>query len=128
MSPAKPAGADAPGRKCRVLIVEDDALSSMALHRLVASLGYEVVVAGTLEEAERRLPWAGCVVLDLHLPDGNGIDLLRRVRRGRRPVRVAVTTGSAGEGLLAEVKSLRPDALFIKPFHPPDLFDWLDSA
>ena len=111
--------------RCRVLIVEDHAVSSNTLRRLVASEGHEVAVASTLQEAEALLGWAGCVVLDLHLPDGNGIDLLRRVRERRLPVRVAVTTGSAGEDLLAAVRALKPDALFIKPFHPPALFAWL---
>jgi two-component system OmpR family response regulator len=114
--------------RCRVLIVEDHAVSSHTLRKLLASEGHEVAVAATLEEAEARLPWAGCVVLDLHLPDGNGIDLLRRVREQGLPVRVAVTTGSAGEELLAAVRALRPDAIFIKPFHPPELFKWLAAA
>jgi two-component system, OmpR family, response regulator len=121
------AGVPRAGR-CRVLIVEDHAVSSHTLRRLVASEGHEVAVAATLQEAEARLEWAGCLVLDLHLPDGNGIDLLRRVRERRLPVRVAVTTGSAGEELLAAVRDLRPDALFIKPFHPPQLFEWLRAA
>ena len=87
-----------------------------------------MAVAATLEEAEARLDWAGCVVLDLHLPDGNGIDLLRRVRERKLPVRVAVTTGSGGEDLLAAVRALGPDALFIKPVRPAELFAWLRAA
>ena len=114
--------------RCRVLIVEDHAVSSHTLRRLVASEGHEVAVAATLKEAEAQLGWAGCVILDLHLPDGNGIDLLRRVRERQLPVRVAVTTGSGGEDLLSAVRALRPDALFIKPFPPHQLFDWLQGT
>ena len=114
--------------KCRVLLVEDHAVSSHTLRRLLVSEGHEVAVARSLEEAEARLGWARCLVLDLHLPDGNGIELLRRVRQERLPVRVAVTTGSAGEQLLAEVRALRPDALLIKPIRPAELFAWLAAA
>ena len=121
------AGGGALRSRCRVLVVEDHALSSHTLRRLLASDGHEVEVASTLRQAEAKLAWAGCVVLDLHLPDGNGIDLLRRVREQGPAVRIAVTTGSGGEELLAAVRALRPDALFVKPYHAADLLGWLRS-
>ena len=59
------------------------------------------------------------------MSDGNGVELLRRIRTQSLAIRVAVTTGSSEATLLAEVSALRPDALFIKPVDFAKLEDWL---
>ena len=100
---------------CRALVVEDHDASREALRRLLRALGHEVDGVASIAEAERRLDSIGCLLLDLRLTDGNGIDLLRRIRTERRPIRVAVMTGSADEAMLAQVEALRPERLFIKP-------------
>jgi DNA-binding NarL/FixJ family response regulator len=65
-------------------------------------------------------------VLDLNLPDGNGIEVLRYARSAGLPARIAVHTGVADPALLQQVRALKPDALFVKPFDPDDLLAWLD--
>lgn len=112
-------------RKCRALVVEDDALTHITLRRMLETSGHEVESVGTVAEAYPRLATSRCLVLDLQLPDGSGIDLLRYVRERRLPVRVAVNTGCSDQELLKEVHALRPDALFIKPFDPERLLAWL---
>jgi DNA-binding response OmpR family regulator len=54
------------------------------------------------------------ILLDLMLPDGNGSELLRRVRAGQVPGKVCVITGCAS-GMLNEVRRLEPDHVFTKP-------------
>ena len=110
---------------CRTLIVEDDARSANALHRLLRLEGFEARHVNTIAAASVELAngWARCVVLDLHLPDGCGLDLLRDVRK--RGLRVVVTTGSGNEDLLSEVRKLQPDGLFLKPYRASDLIEWL---
>ena len=44
------------------------------------------------------------------------------------PVRVAIHTGCSDRTLLNEVRALRPDALFVKPFDPTRLVAWLNAA
>ena len=112
-------------RKCRALVVEDDAMTHASLRRVLETSGHEVDAVGTVAEAYARLPTSRCIVLDLCLPDGCGIDVLRYVRERHLPVRVAVNTGCADQKLLKEVRALRPDALFIKPFDPEELLAWL---
>ena len=114
--------------KCRALIVEDDALTHTTLRRVLEQSGHEVEAVGTVGEAVRGLARAECVVLDLRLPDGCGIEVLRHVRQHRLPVRVAVHTGCADPRLLKQVHDLRPDALFIKPFDPDELLKWLEHG
>jgi CheY-like chemotaxis protein len=126
MAPAAPAAGS--GRGCRVLVVEDDAITNTSLRRVLECAGHEVDAVGTVEAALRALPGAECVVLDLQLPDACGTEVLRRVRGQGLPARVAVHTGCAQPRLLAEVRSLQPDAVFVKPFPPDDLLAWLAGA
>lgn len=109
----------------RALIVEDDPASREALRRLLRALEYEAEAVGTVAEAGPRLGSTDYLVLDLHLPDGSGVDLLRQVRERGLRVRVAVTTGSADEALLATAAALRPDAVFRKPVDFGELLQWL---
>jgi DNA-binding response OmpR family regulator len=115
-------------RGCRALVVEDDALTHATLRRVLETCGHEVEAVGTVAEAYPRLANSRCVVLDLRLPDGCGIDVLRYVRERRLPVRVAVNTGCADQTLLNEVRALHPDALFIKPFNPERLLAWVAAT
>ena len=113
--------------KCRVLVVEDDALTHTTLAMVLEQSGHPVEAVGTVAAALRRLPHAQCVVLDLNLPDGNGIEVLRAARDLKLPARIAVHTGVADASLLHDVRALRPDALFVKPFDPANLLAWLDG-
>lgn len=65
-----------------VLLIEDDeAMARILRHELEAD-GYAVTHCDTLGEAERRLPslFPDVVVVDVGLPDGSGLDVLRAVR------------------------------------------------
>jgi two-component system response regulator QseB len=98
------------------LVVEDDADSREIIVRGLRRFGYEADCAGTFLEAVAKLTakvdW---LILDLCLPDGDGVALLRYIREHELPVRVAVVTGSEDGPLLAETMRLKPDAFFVKP-------------
>jgi DNA-binding response OmpR family regulator len=127
MNRAQPKSPNPPREKCRVLIVEDDALTHTTLRRVLERAGHGVEAVGTVEAAIRRLDSAECVVLDLRLPDGWGLEVLRRARERHLPVRIAVHTGCAEPSVLKQVRELEPDALFVKPFNPDDILAWLDG-
>ena len=77
--------------KPRTLIVEDDLTSCSAALKILRLRGYDVDCATTLVEGFEKLATWGprCVVLDLMLPDGNGLELLRHIRENALPVRVS---------------------------------------
>jgi CheY-like chemotaxis protein len=130
MQPTEPTqSVKGPDTGRRVLIVEDDTVARLGLVQLLEPRGFSTAVARTLDEGLAKLAWRpDFVVLDLSLSDGRGTVLLRRIRADRLPIRVAVTTGTADECLVAAAQVLRPDRLFRKPYSTVDLLDWLEWA
>ncbi len=116
-----------PRTKCRVLVVEDDAVSCQAMRALLVRWGFEVETCTTaehaLEEIRRYRPQ--CLILDLMLTDGNGVEILRTIRLREMNIRVAVVTAAHDAELLKDVRELGPDLLLKKPVDLPQLKRWL---
>jgi response regulator of citrate/malate metabolism len=104
----------------RVMIVEDDAVVARLHCQFVSRVpGFTVVgVAGTAAQAEQMMSSLrpDLLVLDLGLPDRNGIALLRRLRaRGEAVEAIAVTAATATRRVRATVHLGVIDYL-VKPF------------
>jgi DNA-binding response OmpR family regulator len=113
---------------CRTLLVEDDLDTCEALSRILRRRGYEIDCANSVRQAMAKLQAApDCIVLDLMLPDGNGIELLRHVRASGLPVRIAIATGAGDTDLMSDAILLKPDAFFTKPIDATELVSWLAS-
>jgi len=69
----------------KILLIEDDLDLGNGVRIALSEQGMEVVWVRTLDDAIRSLDHGGCdlVLLDLGLPDGDGLQLLARLRRGR---------------------------------------------
>jgi len=78
-----------------ILVVEDSALVTSAFRMLLEDSGYRVTTAETLAEAIAAASTepVDLILLDLTLPDGNGLDLLTELgKRGTaRPITIAMT-------------------------------------
>lgn len=87
------------GMVARVLIVEDEAVLRKHLVRLFAREGYEVATAASCTEALEQLRCARfeVLLLDVMLPDGNGLDLLADLHAHQRPHTIVVTACSAAD-------------------------------
>jgi serine phosphatase RsbU (regulator of sigma subunit) len=90
----------APGR-LRVLLVEDDEGDAFLVRELLAEAGaaFDLVVASTLREARQQMPGVHCILLDLGLPDAEGMDGLRRLLAMAGTAAVCVLTGRSDEHL-----------------------------
>jgi len=86
---------DAGAPPARILHVEDDADLHAVIRAMVGDR-FELELAGTLAEARRRvgLERFDVVILDLHLPDGSGWELLPDIRARQPHARVVVLTGT----------------------------------
>lgn len=116
-----------PAAARRLLIVDDEPHIGLLLRLQLESRGYELKLARSLFEARAALLAGEAerphgVLLDLHLPDGYGIDLLRELRE--RPATAAlpvmVLTAEGEERVLAEARTLGAIAV-TKPFSPTKL-------
>ena len=112
-----------------VLVVEDDPCTCELMSRLLTRTGYRVRCASSLAEAAAQLePPPCCVLLDLTLPDGSGLDLLRQIREGPHPVPVALITGVAGDRAAEDAALLKPSALFTKPVDLSEVVAWVRAV
>ena len=100
----------------KVLIVEDEAKIASFIVKGLEGVGYETehVVSGA--EAIERAPDADVMVLDLGLPDLDGVDVLRRVRE--RDVETQIIVLTARAELADRVHGLEhgADDYLVKPF------------
>lgn len=98
------------------LLVDDDNATLCALSELVVREGFTVAAASTLQEARERIAerHPDVVLLDLMLPDGNGMDLFEDVK-SRAVTEVVLVTGHAS--LESSIEALRLGAAdyLIKP-------------
>src|SRR4051794_32084438 len=93
----------------QTLIVDDDPVSREALLKILRLMGVNATAAVSVSEGLEALSTPPHnVVLDLMLPDGSGVDVLRRIRQMGLPTRVALLTG-ADKTMIEDAESLRPD-------------------
>jgi DNA-binding response OmpR family regulator len=111
-----------------ILIVEDDDRVARALRSALVRHGYGVTLAGDACSAlaDRADPPA-LILLDLGLPDLDGVDLCRRLR-GRSDVPIIVVTARGDEG--ARVTGLRAgaDDYVVKPFGIAELLARMEAV
>ncbi|MCW5670899.1 MAG: response regulator [Hydrogenophaga sp.] len=107
-----------------ILIVDDSRDAADSLTTLMTLMGHRAKAAYSGKEAievvERSLPL--CVMLDVHMPDMDGLELVRalRVKCGENLVLIAVTGSDADDELAADVFAL-VDYHFLKPVSPEAL-------
>ncbi|GAB1688298.1 PP2C family protein-serine/threonine phosphatase [Krasilnikovia sp. M28-CT-15] len=87
--------------RLRVLLVEDDDGDAYLVRELLAEtdIAFDLLVATTLSEASALMDGVHCVLLDLGLPDAEGLDGLRRLLLVAGPAAVCVLTGRTDEHL-----------------------------
>jgi DNA-binding response OmpR family regulator len=104
----------------RVLVVEDDDGIGEALVRGLQREGYDADRVASAAEAE-RMPDADVVILDLGLPDGDGLRLCSRLR-SRSQTAIVVVTARDGEADRVAALDAGADDYVVKPFGFAELF------
>lgn len=114
----------------KVLLAEDDPLTLAGIEMLLACSNYQVVATvRTGGEVLEKLPTArpDLLILDFHMPERSGLDVLRALRsRGdERPV--VLLTGSINDQKAKEAMQFGVNGLVIKSNAPRDLLICLDA-
>src|SRR4030081_1499984 len=101
----------------RILIVDDDEPFRLALRNAFVRRGYEVSVAGSPAEAETSLREAlpQYAVVDLRMPGGSGLDVVRARRALPKPPQVVALTGYGPIGPAVEAIRLGAINYLTKP-------------
>jgi two-component system, OmpR family, KDP operon response regulator KdpE len=115
--------------KTRVLVVDDEAAILRFLKPALVANDYEVVTAGTVAEATKRIAAdvPDVVVLDLGLPDGDGKDVIRRVREWS-DVPIVVLSARDREAEKIAALDLGADDYVNKPFGVGELLARMRTA
>jgi DNA-binding response OmpR family regulator len=113
-----------PDRRTSVLVVEDDATVSAIVCMALERAGYSVRAVHDCESAreamESRTPEV--LVMDLGLPDGNGLDILRELQsQGDGGPAVVVLSGFRQERNVLAAFEAGANDFMVKPFSPHEL-------
>jgi len=113
---APPVPASAPRSSLRILLVEDHPDTAEMLSMLLRHHGFEVEVAGSVDAALDLAQSSGCDVLvsDVRLPDGSGMDLMRRLRESQF-VRGIAMSGFGTQDDVRRSKEAGYDEHLVKP-------------
>ena len=106
----------------RLLVVEDDTRLAEMLHEYLGEAGFRVVIAGDGARALAQLAASAydAIVLDLTLPDMDGLDLCRQLRvHTDTPVLMLTARGDATDRIVG--LELGADDYLPKPFQPREL-------
>lgn len=112
-----------------VYVVDDDPRIREALDELFASHGMNALAFGSASDyiAAEKPDLPACLILDVELPDINGLDLQRQISEGEHPPIVFVT----GHGdIPSSVRAIKDGAVdfLTKPFSDTDLMAAVDAA
>lgn len=113
-----------------VLILDDDVSIRRSMGRLFRSVHLEVEVfafAGELLGYQRSARPA-CLVLDIYLPDVNGLDLLEQLATTDPELPVVVITGHVDESLRQQALRAGATAFLTKPYDEQTLLDAIQGA
>jgi DNA-binding response OmpR family regulator len=113
-----------------ILVVDDFRAVSIILERLFTSRGFVVTLAHQLEPAREQLRRThfDLIFLDLMLPDGNGMDFLREVRRTHPEIPVIVISGMGQLVMREEVKREGAVAYLVKPFELAEVLQLVEQV
>lgn len=109
--------------KPRVLIVEDDSLIADSIGRVLIRQGYDAVVVSTGLEAKKVLDESAVhlTILDIRLPDMNGLDLLRAIREVDPDIPVIIMTAYTDVKVAVDAMKAGATDYLQKPFELDEL-------
>ena len=109
-----------------IVVIDDDAMVRTAVTRILESEGFQVALAGDGREGLRlmRSLQPRLVITDIIMPEMEGIETIREMRRERHDLKIMAISGGARMGnanFLDMARTMGADAIMEKPFEPEDL-------
>lgn len=113
--------------RVRILVVEDDDGVAQAIVAALSEHGYHAVSVGRAVELWSHIHDTDLVLLDLGLPDGDGLELLRRIRRIAGPA-VLVLTARGTERDIVRGLRMGADDYLVKPVRLGELLARIEAV
>jgi two-component system nitrate/nitrite response regulator NarP len=115
----------------RVLLADDHPMIGAALDVLLRGTDYELVGrarsgADALAQIQRSKP--DILLLDVNMPDGSGLDVLRELRQARRAPAVVLLTAGMDDSQLLAADGLEPEGIVLKTSDPALLLDCMEQV
>ena len=113
-----------------VLLIEDDPSLSAIYQAYLAELPYQLAHASTGEQAYKILnkQLIDVVLLDLNLPDMNGLEILKKLQADQHPCSVIVTTGDCSMNTAISAMKHGAQDYLVKPFDKDRLITTLENV
>lgn len=114
----------------RILVVDDEESIRSTLNDYFADFDYTVVTASDGEDALKKFVPAGfdCIISDLSMPNINGLELLKQIKRQDDNVPFIMITGyPSGNSAVSAMEEGAYDYM-AKPFHMEDIRRKVESA
>lgn len=111
----------------KILLIDDEEPLRALLRLWLDGAGYDVLETGSAAGALKRLDQGevDLIITDLLMPDMDGLELTREIRRRGSVVPIVVMSGSSNEGLalamLPIAKALGATSILSKPFSHGEL-------
>ena len=117
--------------KEKILIIDDSReIVSFLSEKVLPGAGYQIAVAmtgqGGLQALSREHP--DLVLLDMELPDANGLDILRTITKDEREIPVILMTAYGSESVAVEAFRIGARDYLIKPYTAEEVLGALDRA
>ena len=114
----------------KILVVDDEPPIRRLLHTGLGTQGYAIVEAENARHAVERLATnkPDLIVLDLGLPDRNGLELLRDLREGGIEIPVVILSSRTDESGIVQALELGADDYVTKPFSMNELIARIKTA
>jgi len=109
-----------------VMVVDDEALFRTMLKEVITSGGYSFYEAGRGKEAFGLIPEVtpDVVIVDHHLPDTKGLNVIKRIKCLLPRVKIIFMSGESCKDIFKKALDAGADAIFAKPF---DVFSLLEK-
>jgi DNA-binding response OmpR family regulator len=109
----------------KVLVVDDEPVVVNSIRKTLARRAYQVEEAFSGKEALSLIAKGSydLVLLDMRLPDANGLELITDIRKRRPNLRVVIVTGYSSIDTAVEAIKRGASDYVAKPFTPNELYD-----
>lgn len=102
----------------KILVIDDEVEITSLLKKFLEKEGYEAITANSAKEGIEKLQTEkpNVILLDVRMPEMNGLDAMKRIREIDSNVAVIMATAVVDDKVVAEVVKMKATDYIVKPF------------